>query len=102
MENQVAYAAALAHKDVCLGIGLTASAGAVARRAGIATIYDESCKKISADRSAAGEIGFDVNQLALVVDATLLKQAEDMYDSGAKGVSKGGVDACLFRVLNCV
>ena len=67
-------------------IGLTASAGAVARRAGIATIYDEVCRKSWADRSAAGEIAFDVNQAALVVDTALLKQAEDMY-ACLKGVS---------------
>ena len=70
-------------------IGLAATVNGFGRRAGIAPIYDEVCRKNWANRSAAGEVDFDVNKVALTLDQALLKQAEDIYD-GAKGVSKGG------------
>ena len=89
VEHQLSFTSALAHKDICMQIGLAATLNGLGRRAGMAPIYDEVCRKNWANRSAAGEIGFDVNKVALTLDQALLKQAEDIYD-GAKGVSKGG------------
>ena len=97
VDYQLTFAAALAHKDVCMNVGLTAPLGVVARRAGLGPIYDEVCRKNWADRSHSGEQGFDFNQSALVLDRVLLKHAEDVYDaagrhdSGAKSGGKGGI-----------
>ena len=84
VEHQLSFAAALAHKDVCMGVGLAAPRGVVPRRAGLAPIYDEVCRRSWADRSAGGEHGFNVNDAALVLDKTLLKQAEDLYDAAGR------------------
>ena len=87
VEHQLTYAAALSHKDICMNVGVSAPRGVVQRRAGLAPIYDEVCRKNWADRSASGELGFDVNQVSLVLDKVMLKQAEDVYDSAGKNDS---------------
>ena len=85
-----------------MSVGLTAPLGPVPRRAGLAPIYDEVCRKNWADRSHAGEHGFNVNVAALALDRVLLKHAEDIYDaagrheSSAKSGSKGGMFSLVF------
>ena len=80
--EQLNYASALAHKDICMQIALRAPLGATPRRAALGVIYDEEARKSWALRSASGEFSFDVNVAAKVMDPVILRQAEATYDVG--------------------
>ncbi len=108
VKSQLSYTAALAHKDVYLQVALRATLKG--RRAGLGMIYDEIARKAWADRKAAGEWNFQVNDVAPVLDDALLRMAEAIYgepapatpaavsgkgvagkaSAGAKGGGKGG------------
>ena len=77
---QLWFAAAFAHKDVCMDVDVTATRRIVPCRAAVAPIHDGLCRKSEADRRAGRGLGFDVNEIALVLDKAFLKQTGNIYD----------------------
>ena len=53
--EQMSLSAAMAHKDICVQVGMRAQFGAVTRRAALGVIYDEVARRSWAQRAAAGD-----------------------------------------------
>ncbi|CAK0828782.1 unnamed protein product, partial [Prorocentrum cordatum] len=76
--GQLAYASAMAHKQICMRVAMTAHLGG--RTAHLGMLYDESCRKDSAEKAAAGVPDFAVDVAARKVCRELLTVAEQAHD----------------------
>ena len=89
--EQLSLSAAMAHKDICVQVGMRAQFGAVTRRAALGVIYDEVARRSWAQRAAAGDFQsfHDISVAAIALDPVLLREAEAIYDAGAPAKANG-------------
>ena len=90
VEHQLSYAAALDHRDVCMQVALRSYLTVPKRRAVLGVLYDEVARKSWAERKAAGDSTFCVAREAQVLDGTLLRRAEDIFDAALTSDTQGG------------
>ena len=127
VQHQLSYAAACAHKTTCMKLGMRAGVGTT-RRANFAVFYDSvarcacfACRlykapaapialsylnrKSWAERSAAGEVDFSVNDVALrSADMEVVLEAQAVYDAhfGVRGPGRdAGKPAGMAVTLTC-
>jgi hypothetical protein len=79
--GMMSYAAALAHKENCLQVALSATYKG--RTTALGLVYDEICRREWSEQSLR-DSNFKVNTVAVALNATCLHKAETTYDSRSK------------------